>query len=610
VVILGQYSDLALSQSRDAYHNLFFGATGKTIAGYFRENSHGQFQWTNGGVVGPYTPVNNPNSIVDESTFNCALDWRDARGNQLCQGTLATAASTEAATLVWAGSPSGGNIDFALFDRDRNGTVTGSELGLVFTGPAPFAAGGQTSGFCPNVTVSTDPAMSRDGGVRVCLSRSGVAEFRGPSFDLLAHEISHMLGTIDVYGSACLSDRLSLMSCSDFTASEASFHLDPWHKTQLGWERARIYSVTDPGATAELRTASFAGDPRPVILFDPRLGKNEYFIVEYRMPQGYDGSIADQAGGVAVWHVRTNPDGTLQVVPDGINPGNTDGDAWNWVVGCGPDVDGNGTYVGQSTLCRSEHGSFSKTWSDRTSRGLSMRVGTAAASGSSSTIGFQWYTGGTVAEPATRLDRIGYDAVSPTQQFVLFGDFGVQQGSKVVALEGAGVDLIVRDWRPRQVTVEVPAGVVPGYYRVVLYNNAAQLGVSDGLSVQVSVSLRDGDRDGCTDQQENGSNEAAGGRRDMNNFYDFFDTPTGGSLARDRRVTISDINAVISRFGSVGGASIDPLSTPLAAPAYHTAFDRTAPAAGGDAWDLRAPDGRITVADLTLVLGQFGHTCA
>jgi hypothetical protein len=100
-----------------------------------------------------------------------------------------------------------------------------------------------------------------------------------------------------------------------------------------------------------------------------------------------------------------------------------------------------------------------------------------------------------------------------------------------------------------------------------------------------------------------------GGLRDYLNFWDFFDTPAGNPLLRDRRVTIADLTEVVSRFGSVGDAGVDAFSYPPPAPAYHTGYDRTLQAAGNP-WETRAPDGRVTILDITLQVSQFGHTCA
>jgi hypothetical protein len=123
----------------------------------------------------------------------------------------------------------------------------------------------------------------------------------------------------------------------------------------------------------------------------------------------------------------------------------------------------------------------------------------------------------------------------------------------------------------------------------------------------------DDDSDGCDDIREAQllkSSATAGGRRDPHSFWDFFDTPTGPVFTRDQAVTGTDFFGVLARFGSSGDPGVDPLSTPPAAPAYHSAYDRSPSLPGTDPWDAQAADGAITGIDFFLVLTQFGHTCS
>ena len=129
------------------------------------------------------------------------------------------------------------------------------------------------------------------------------------------------------------------------------------------------------------------------------------------------------------------------------------------------------------------------------------------------------------------------------------------------------------------------------------------------IVVRVVLSDLDSDSDGCTDLQETGSNPVAGGLRDPYRFWDFFDTADSTNV-RDLVVSIGDIGRVVSRFGASGDTSIDPLSAPLPAPAYHTTFDRSAAPPGSDPWDLGPPDGAITIGDMGGTMVQFGHSCA
>jgi hypothetical protein len=81
------------------------------------------------------------------------------------------------------------------------------------------------------------------------------------------------------------------------------------------------------------------------------------------------------------------------------------------------------------------------------------------------------------------------------------------------------------------------------------------------------------------------------------------------SNVRDGAVTISDIAAVVSRFGSSGNKNTRQLSPVPAAPAYHPTFDRLPALGGMDMWDLRLGNGSVSIQDISLVVAQFGLNC-
>ncbi len=145
-------------------------------------------------------------------------------------------------------------------------------------------------------------------------------------------------------------------------------------------------------------------------------------------------------------------------------------------------------------------------------------------------------------------------------------------------------------------------------------NGTGQLGdgTTAGSATPVDA-LQDTDSDGCLDGAESQTapgSEATGGRRNPKSFWDFMDQYTGAPLARDRTVAVGDIGAVVSRFGTSGSATGDPLSAPGAATGYHTSADRNGSIAGQNTWNLRPPDGFISVGDIGAVVAQFGHSCA
>jgi hypothetical protein len=112
----------------------------------------------------------------------------------------------------------------------------------------------------------------------------------------------------------------------------------------------------------------------------------------------------------------------------------------------------------------------------------------------------------------------------------------------------------------------------------------------------------DTDGDGCTDSQENGSNEELGGRRNYVNPWDFYDVD--GNMQID---LFFDIYAVAFAFGQGPGD-----------PGYSMAKDRSPPpppweepdATKREVWDMDAPDGIIDLfVDVFGVAFQYGHHC-
>jgi hypothetical protein len=118
----------------------------------------------------------------------------------------------------------------------------------------------------------------------------------------------------------------------------------------------------------------------------------------------------------------------------------------------------------------------------------------------------------------------------------------------------------------------------------------------------------DSDLDGCTNTQEAGTSVVLGGQRDPFNYWDFYDTPAGNGLSRDRIVGLADIAEEVERFGASGDPATDPLS-PVPTEGYHSAYDR-GELMGPNAWNLAPPNGSISVGDIVGLVVQFGHTCA
>ncbi len=108
----------------------------------------------------------------------------------------------------------------------------------------------------------------------------------------------------------------------------------------------------------------------------------------------------------------------------------------------------------------------------------------------------------------------------------------------------------------------------------------------------------DTDGDGCSDLQEDGSDETLGGLRDPLNPWDFYDVETISGPGQDGVVDLLfDILSVVNHYAPTG------------APPYDAHYDR-GEAAGPNAWNMTAPDGVIDLLnDILGVISQFDHDC-
>ncbi|MGB2693581.1 MAG: flexitail domain-containing putative surface protein [Dehalococcoidia bacterium] len=129
----------------------------------------------------------------------------------------------------------------------------------------------------------------------------------------------------------------------------------------------------------------------------------------------------------------------------------------------------------------------------------------------------------------------------------------------------------------------------------------------------------DTDRDKCSDARELSDSPTTGGLRDPFNFWDVRSVPVGVPAVSDRAVSVSDVVAVVARFGShdAGATTIvsrysHPVVTTVGpAPSYHPAFDTAGGLVGSSGgWNLKGPDGAVAVGDVLAIVSQFGMNCA
>jgi hypothetical protein len=133
------------------------------------------------------------------------------------------------------------------------------------------------------------------------------------------------------------------------------------------------------------------------------------------------------------------------------------------------------------------------------------------------------------------------------------------------------------------------------------------------------VTLVDSDGDGCSDQEELGSNPVLGGQRDPHNFWDFYDVPvpshyaSGGGGTRDKAIGITtDMVALLTYAGSTNTGSDPRYNVDLDGDGVQDGieYDRTPSAYPSQLWRSGPPDGGIGVTtDVVAMIKQGGHSC-
>ena len=298
VLLLDLAATGTFSHSNTEYDNLVFNpfnidpGTGqpRSLNGFMLVNSDGRFHLTRAGagLMGPLA------LSPDERT--------KALTNDLMRAGFAITAAQRA------------GFDFAPYDDNQDGTITANEvLFLIFDNLNQVDSGAAR---WANPT-GMGGAFKPDGST-VAFSLSVALMTQRVSFATLCHEFSHILGTKDLYGLwnvTCHNNGYTLMSCTiTFADDRASYHLDAWHKLQLGWLEPRIRSLTAGGIETVPATQSPATDA-PVILYDPARGFNEFFLVEYRTSTspwgaGYEDNLP--SNGLGIWHVVHDANRNLQ----------------------------------------------------------------------------------------------------------------------------------------------------------------------------------------------------------------------------------------------------------------------------------------------------------
>jgi M6 family metalloprotease-like protein len=434
LVIQVEFSDLSPVNSQGYIDSLFFGASDPSVTGLYRSVSGGTFGFRRAAVI----------RVRFDEPFAAATANVPAYDREVIRRAAA----------------SGFNI--RAFDFDRDGTTTHEELAIMVVGPvdAGSGCGGQTRG----VTAS-GPGFRYSGAVSFTHENGDI--------NLYAHELFHQLeGGEHIYGPGASVNLRSSFYAGNFCASTTPgpFHLDPWFKIRMGWLRPRVHPILNSAWSAVVGPA----DPvphtshAPIILFDPKRGFNEFFILEYRTPsgpnsRGYDAGVNSQ--GLAVWYVMKNNAHQLTdfnwppPITGPYDPTVGSHMLTNFIIGS------EGAW-GRGPFWTASDGEFALRWSNGVDSGLRLKVGPMSAR--SGILAVQWRKASQPFLPRIDALRPRSYAANEAPVLTLDGMFPVDDRGLTVVLKGPAGDRIatLRSVSIQRLTAEPPS-VAQGNYSVV-----------------------------------------------------------------------------------------------------------------------------------------------
>ena len=294
--------------TESAQSSRIFGPSFPNVAGYFTANSFGRLT---------FPPAREACGTVDDGMVTVNI------GSSVAWTGLPDTTQTR---RVLDAVDAMGCVDFAVYDRDGNGTLTDLEVVFQLIDATPRNCG---------ATRGIDAGAVYD-GKSLAADKEMSSSAAQTNVITIAHEIAHQaLDARDLYGFGV--GALDLFGPTCGPPDTTTFDFSAWQKLHLGWLQPTV--VTRDGYYSVPRADTTAS---AFLLDDPDRGDDDYFLVENRRKAAgtYD-QDASVIGGRVIWRVDDSQYGSGADTVRPIDLMRTDG-ATN--PGCGS----NGCYGGSN----------------------------------------------------------------------------------------------------------------------------------------------------------------------------------------------------------------------------------------------------------------------
>lgn len=277
IVVLVDFSDRAMAQTRQHFEQLFF-STGVIPTGSVRE----YYQEATGGLVNIVGEVVGP--------FRMPRTMAAYANGASGTGGAAPNARTLARDAAQAANPT---VNYAPYDNDGNGYV--DAFIVVHAGPGAEVTG-NTGHIWSHKWVL--PAEYAADGAKIFAYLTVPEDCK---IGVCAHELGHLLfGFPDLYDTDSSSSGIGnfcLMAGGSWNGGgDVPAHPSAWCKCQQGW-----VSILNQTANANVSIQDVKAGRQVYRLWKDGAPGSEYFLVENRQKTGYDRHLP--GAGLLIWHV-------------------------------------------------------------------------------------------------------------------------------------------------------------------------------------------------------------------------------------------------------------------------------------------------------------------
>jgi M6 family metalloprotease-like protein len=273
---------------------------------YFSENSRGKFKLNLVAVLGWY------DADKPASHYWAPADTNDSNNDGWIHGHVEK----------WAEAirKADREINFSLYDQNKNGVISSDELGILIVIPQNNSFG--TYRQLKGREYPVGEPLVVDGVSLPVVAEAYIG--KPPDLGVTTHEISHLfLDAPDMYFTFFYPYAAGEYSLMDVAKNN---HMDPYNKLRLGWIEPKVvlksgeYKLCDIESTGDV-----------ILLYDKNHSTKEYFLLENRQHGTYyDSKLPDT--GLAIWHIIEEENVYSKLpAPSGVDAGKWTGvSAYDW----------------------------------------------------------------------------------------------------------------------------------------------------------------------------------------------------------------------------------------------------------------------------------------